>query len=61
MGVVLWMRQPVGVITPQLQRARRKKQKVSMIFTIVSIIVYNTYITTSYCSVPISDFYILDR
>ena len=31
MGVVLWMRQPVGVITPQLQRARRKKQKVSLI------------------------------
>ena len=31
MGVVLWMRQPVGVITPQLQRARRKKQKVSRI------------------------------
>ena len=30
MGVVLWMRQPVGVITPQLQRARRKKQKVSL-------------------------------
>ena len=29
MGIVLWMRQPVGVITPQLQRAKRKKQKVS--------------------------------
>ena len=28
MSVVLWLRPPVGVITPQLTRARRKKQKV---------------------------------
>ena len=29
MSVVLWLRPPVGVVTPQLSRARRKKQKVN--------------------------------
>jgi hypothetical protein len=28
MTIVLWCRQPVGVITPQLERAKGKKQKV---------------------------------
>ena len=28
MSIVLWVRQPVGVVTPQLKRAKKKKQKV---------------------------------
>ena len=32
MTIVLWWRQPFSVVTPQLERAKSKKQKVMILF-----------------------------
>jgi len=54
MGIVLWCRQPVGVITPQLQRAKQKKQKIVKMLVVLIVIFavcwlpYHAYFIYSY-------------